>query len=91
MKLSIDHRNILFDALKKFEVDADITIAKFVELVGNLDTDLVCNMLSFQESEFPSKDVIEKNLGLYICVNIDGVHVEKRFDLYLFKCQCMFN
>jgi len=58
--LLIDHRNALFDALKKNEVDADILVAKFMELVGNIDTDLVCNMLSFQESELPSEDVIEK-------------------------------
>ena len=77
MQLSVDNRNTLFDVLKKIEVDADIPIAKFIKLVANLDTDLVCNMLCFQESELPSEDVIEKNLGLCICINIDGSPIKK--------------
>ena len=36
-------------------------------------------MLSFQDGELPSEDVIEKNLGLYIWVNINGIPVKKAF------------
>lgn len=76
MQLSNDHRNALFYALKKNEIDANILVAKFTELVANLDTNFVYNMLFFQDSEFPNEDVIEKNLGLYICVNVEGVLVK---------------
>jgi len=77
LQLLIEHRDALFDVLNKTKFDADIPITKFVELVGNLETDLVCNMLSFQDIELHIDDVIEKNLGLYIHINIDGVHVKK--------------
>lgn len=77
MQLLGDHRDALFDALKKTEIDANIPMAKFVELVNNLDIDLVCNMLCFQDNELPSEYVIEKNLGLYIRVNIYGIPIKK--------------
>lgn len=34
-------------------------------------------MLCFQDSELPDDNVIENNLGLYICVNVDGIHIKK--------------
>lgn len=34
-------------------------------------------MPSFQDSELPNDDVIETNIGLYICVNIDGIPIKK--------------
>lgn len=72
-----DHRNAFFDALKKTKVDVDFLVINFFELVANLYTELTCNMLSFQDSKLPSEDVIEKNLGLYICVNIEGIPIKK--------------
>lgn len=33
-------------------------------------------MLCFQDSKLPSKDIIEKNLGLYIPINVDGIYVK---------------
>ena len=72
--MSLDHINALFDALKKIEVDVDILLANFV---SKLETELVCNMLSFNDNELPSEDVIEKNLYLYVCVNIDGTLINK--------------
>lgn len=76
-QLSIDHRNTLFDALNKTKVDLDIPVVKFMELVSNIETNLDYNILSFQESEFFNEDVIDKNIELYIYVNIDGVYVKK--------------
>jgi len=75
LQLSIDHIDALFEALKKIELDADIPIAKFVELVTNIDKNVVCNMICFQYSKFLGEDVIKKNLRLYICINVDGVLV----------------
>lgn len=74
MQLLIDHKNCLFDALNITKFDADIPIAKFII---NLNTELVCNIISFQDSELPSEDVIEKNLVFYIHVNIDGILIKK--------------
>jgi len=62
LQLSFDHRDDLLDTLKKIELDVDIPVAKFIELIANLDKNLVCNMIFFQDSELPSEDVIENNL-----------------------------
>lgn len=67
----------MFDALKKTKIILDIIVVKFIELVVNLDTNLVCNMLCFQYNELPTEYIIENNIGMYIHVNIDGVHVKK--------------
>lgn len=54
-----------------------IHVTKFVKLEENLNIDLGCNMFSFQESELTSEDIIEKNIGLYIHVNIDSIPIKK--------------
>lgn len=77
MQLSIAHRDALFNALTKNELDFDIPIDKFTELVTNLEMDLTCNMLYFQDNELPSEDVIEKNLVMYIQVKVDFIFVKK--------------
>lgn len=74
MQLPLDHRNALFDVLNKIEVDVDIPLAKFV---SKIEIELVCNMLSFNNNEFPSEDVIEKNLDLYVRVSIDSTPIKK--------------
>lgn len=55
----------------------DILVAKFTKLIVNLDTNLTCNMLHFQDSELPSEYIIKKNLGLYNHVNIYGIPIKK--------------
>lgn len=71
LQLFVDHRNAYFDALKKIEEDVDTIIANFIELVTNLDTDLTCNMLCFQDNKLPNEDVIKKkkirNVYLHAC------------------------
>jgi len=34
-------------------------------------------MLCFQDTELPGEDIIEKKLGLYIRVNVDGISIKK--------------
>lgn len=62
LHLSLVHREALFEVLKKIKVNVDIVVVKFIELVTIMETYLTYNMFSFQDSAFPSEDVIEKNL-----------------------------
>lgn len=59
LQLLADHRYDLLNALKKTKVGIHILVIKFMELITNLDTDLVCNMLYFRDNELPSEYVIE--------------------------------
>lgn len=38
---------------------------------------LTFNMLYVQNSEFPSENIIKKNLGLYIHINVDDITIKK--------------
>lgn len=77
LQLYVDYIYALFYGLKKIEVDANISFAKFAELVANIDIDLTYDMLCFQDSEFPSEDIIENNVVLYIYVNVNCITIKK--------------